>query len=98
MGEVNFQCAALLLVVGQTAALFAQIFLAGGDVGLLGVLASKQFGGLGVDLLAFVPERFDLATGNLDFGLGAGLAFEEGGNFRAALLDNPLVPFGGRDR
>ena len=52
--QLDLEGAALLLQLGQDAALLAQAFLARRDVRVLGLLLRQQLGGLGVDLLAVV--------------------------------------------
>jgi len=88
LGELDLERAAVRLGFRQLAALLAEGFLALADVRLLGLLLRQQGGGLGIDLLALVLERFDPGAGLLDLRFGLLFAGEEGGDLAAALLDD----------
>jgi len=84
--SLDIDGAALLLERSEPTALAAEVFLAGGDVGVHAVLLFDEFSGLGVDDLTLVIEALGLAAGVFNLGLGLFLALEAGTDFAATLL------------
>ena len=84
--EFDVDGAALLLNLGQPAALFAQSFFALQNIRLLRLFLAEQLSRLQIHLLALVLQAIDLPARFLDFRFRLLLARDERRTFRAALL------------